>query len=275
LGRGFIPRPIYFLGDKPVTTVNLRGVWEVVNKHYQFDLAEVWDSSGVIVGDWEQPVTKILLSTDLTHDLVEEALAKRCDLLITHHPLWLGRQKVRDYPYKLETTRRAASSNLAIMNAHTNADNANPGVSDAIAGLFGLIQTEPLIPVESDPRFGTGRIGFLPEPTSLQEFANTISTTKPELRVRYAGDPAMKVQRVAVVGGSGDSFMATATQAGADVYVTSDVRHHPLQEHLEAGGCAIIEINHAIAESLWLRDLAEHLKAFKVELAETNTVGWI
>jgi dinuclear metal center YbgI/SA1388 family protein len=258
-----------------VTTVNLRGVWEVVNNHYPFDLAESWDSSGVIVGDWEQPVTKILLSTDLTSDVVEEALAKECDLLITHHPMWLGRHNVRDYPYKLETTRRAASSNLAIMNAHTNADNANPGVSDAIAGLFGLIQTRPLIPVESDPRIGTGRIGFLPEPTSLQEFANTISTTKSELRVRYAGDPAMKVQRVAVVGGSGDSFMATATQAGADVYVTSDVRHHPLQEHLEAGGCAIIEINHAIAESLWLRDLAEHLKAFKVELAETNTVGWI
>jgi dinuclear metal center YbgI/SA1388 family protein len=258
-----------------VSTVNLRGIWEIVNNHFPFELAEAWDSSGVIVGDWEQPVNRILLSTDLTNAVVTEAIDKKCDLLITHHPMWLGRHNVRDYPYKLDTTLKAVSNGLAIMNAHTNADNANPGVSDAIAALLNLNETVPLIPSEFDANVGTGRIGKLSNPMLLSEFAATISAANPSLRVRYAGEAGKFVQKVAVVGGSGDSFMATATQAGADVYVTSDVRHHPLQEHLEAGGCAIVEINHAVAESLWLDHLAKHLHAFEVELSESNTVGWI
>lgn len=255
--------------------MNLRGVWEIVNAHYPFELAEAWDSSGVIVGDWQQPVGRILLSTDLTQAVVTEAIDKKCDLLITHHPMWLGRHNVRDYPYKLDTTLKAVSNGLAIMNAHTNADNANPGVSDAIAALLNLNETVPLIPSEFDANVGTGRIGHLEKPMLLSDFASAVSTANPSLRVRFAGDAAQLVQKVAVVGGSGDSFMATATRAGADVYVTSDVRHHPLQEHLEAGGCAIVEINHAVAESLWLENLAKHLHAFEVELSETNTVGWI
>ncbi|MEY3407573.1 MAG: hypothetical protein RL038_634, partial [Actinomycetota bacterium] len=225
-------------------------------------------------GDWEQPIQKILLSVDITKAVVEYASRNNFDLVISHHPLFLNRHSPNSAPYKIETTFLALRNKLALMNAHTNADVVNPGVSDAIADLIGLQDVAPLVPLERDSRFGIGRVGILPEGIVLSDLAKEISQHLNDTSVRFAGDASLEVRKVAIVGGSGDSFMATASAAGAHVYVTSDIRHHPLQEHLEAGGCAVIEINHALAESLWLSGLATRLEGFEVEISKVNTLGW-
>lgn len=252
---------------------SLRSVWQIINQHYPFDLAESWDSSSLILGDWNQPISKILLSTDLTQAVVERAVQTDCQLVISHHPLWLGRHSAQNAPYKLDTARYAISHGLALLNAHTNADNANPGVSDAIALKLKLSDVRPLIPNAESSKYGTGRVGEISTPMSLKEFAEFVDATLQTARMRYAGDPAIQVKTVAVVGGAGDAFLANAS-AAADVYVTSDIRHHPLQEHLEAGGCPIVEINHSVAESLWLTKLAEQLSDFEVVISDLDTRGW-
>ncbi|MGZ5402182.1 MAG: Nif3-like dinuclear metal center hexameric protein [Aeromicrobium sp.] len=111
---------------------------------------------------------------------------------------------------------------------------------------------------------GSGRIGVLAEPVTLAEFAATVASALPSHHsaTRVAGDPARMIRTVALCGGSGDFLRAEAGQAGADVYVTSDLRHHPVSEHLEAPGApAVIDVPHWAAEWTWLPVAARELGA--------------
>ncbi|MEG9225367.1 Nif3-like dinuclear metal center hexameric protein [Aeromicrobium sp. Sec7.5] len=108
-------------------------------------------------------------------------------------------------------------------------------------------------PVPTDR--GMGRIGRLPEPMSLAAFAEHVRQTLPAHHgaTRLAGDPDRVIETVALCGGSGDFLLGPATAAGADVHVTSDLKHHVVSEHLERpGGCAVVDVPHWAAEWTWL-----------------------
>ena len=109
---------------------------------------------------------------------------------------------------------------------------------------------------------GSGRIGTV-ERTTLREFAAAVAAALPATAhgVRVAGDPEAVVRRVAVCGGAGDFLLETVRGTDADVYVTSDLRHHPAGEHREAGGPALVDVAHWAAESTWLPVVAERLRA--------------
>ncbi|MDO5669143.1 MAG: Nif3-like dinuclear metal center hexameric protein [Corynebacterium sp.] len=106
---------------------------------------------------------------------------------------------------------------------------------------------------------GLGRIGELPEPMTLREFTQQVANALPvtEWGVRAAGDPDAKVQKVAVSSGSGDSFLDAVRGLGVDVYVTSDLRHHPVDEYLRAGGPPVIDTAHWASEFPWTSQAAE------------------
>jgi len=111
---------------------------------------------------------------------------------------------------------------------------------------------------------GSGRIGTLAQPVALAEFAATVAAALPSHRsaTRVAGDPSRAIHKVALCGGSGDFLLGKAGQAGADVYVTSDLRHHPVSEHLEVPGApAVIDVPHWAAEWTWLPVAARELGA--------------
>ena len=125
---------------------------------------------------------------------------------------------------------------------------------------------------------GLGRIGELPEPMTLREFTQQVANTLPETAwgVRAAGDPDQIVQKVAVSSGSGDSFLADVAKLGADVYVTSDLRHHPVDEHLRAGGPAVIDTAHWASEFPWTEQ-AESIVAplgVDTEILHIRTDPW-
>src|SRR3546814_4720325 len=100
---------------------------------------------------------------------------------------------------------------------------------------------------------GTGRIGLV-EPTTLRDFAQVVAEALPatEQGVRVSGDPERVVRRVAVCGGAGDFLLDRLAGSDADVYLTSDLRHHPAAEFVEKGGPALIDVAHWAAESTWL-----------------------
>lgn len=127
---------------------------------------------------------------------------------------------------------------------------------------------------------GSGRVGALREPMTLREFAWTVTGALPSHHsaTRVAGDLDRQIRTVAVCGGSGDFLLTAATAAGADVYVTSDLRHHPVSEHLEAGGCAVIDVPHWAAEWTWLpvaaAALTERLPGLQARVSEQVTDPW-
>jgi len=118
---------------------------------------------------------------------------------------------------------------------------------------------------------GTGRIGTLPSAMPLRDFASVVGAALPATAAggRVAGDPDRVVRTVAVCGGAGDAYLRHATSSGADVFVTADLRHHIVSEHLADGGCAIVEMPHWATEWPWLPVAAAQLAAELQRLGTT------
>ena len=360
-----------------MTAPSLREVIDVLDTAYPPSLAEGWDSVGLVAGDPSDPVRKVLLAVDPTAAVVDEALEWGAQLLLVHHPLLLrGVDTVGAHTPKGALIHRLIRGGCALFTAHTNADRANPGVSDALADALGLTGLRPLeakpepatdkwvvmVPVDAadtvrqalfdagagalgnytecswttsgtgqfrpvgaaepavgilgelerveearieviaprrsrtrvlaalrtahpyeEPAFdvlelaelpsarGLGRIGELPETVTLTEFAERVAAALPATvwGVRAAGDPERPIRTVAVCGGSGDSFLDRVAAAGVDAYVTADLRHHPADEHLRAGGPALVDVAHWASEYPWCAQARDVLDA-----AFSDRDGW-
>lgn len=332
--------------------------------------AESWDAVGLVCGDPSDHVDRIVLAVDAVPATVDEAIECGAQLLVTHHPLLLtGVHGVPAGDPKGRLVHRMIRAGVAHYVAHTNADVANPGVSDALAARLGLIDLLPLDPQNTEvldklvvfvpagaagavidalaeagagrlgdydrcawtsdgtgtfrpldgaqpaigavgavehvdetriemvvprhartavisalrsahpyeePAFdlllqaplpsrrGTGRVGRLPGPMTLAQFTTHAAKMLPSTAwgVRAAGDPNRMISKVAVCGGSGGSLTEQARAAGADAYLTADLKHHLVVEAVtERGGqgMALIDAAHWATEAPWLDAVADAL----------------
>jgi dinuclear metal center YbgI/SA1388 family protein len=241
---------------------SLRQVVEALEVLYPPDTAQSWDQVGLVSGDPDQTVRRVHFAVDPTSAVIADAVAAGADLLVTHHPLLLrGVHTVAGTTAKGAAIRALIGGDLALYVAHTNADVALGGVNDALADALGLTGVGPLALEEGQP---LGRVGDLAAPVSLADFATGLGDVLPAAAggIRVSGDPEASVCRVAVAGGAGDSLFEAARAARADVFVTADLRHHPVLEDRETsrgGPPYIIDAGHWATESLWLARAAEGL----------------
>jgi dinuclear metal center YbgI/SA1388 family protein len=248
--------------------------------------AEGWDRVGLVTGRDGAPLGKVLLAVDAVRATVDEALEWGADALLTHHPLLLrGVHTVAEDTGKGSLLSDLIRGNCALIAAHTNADQPEGGVSAVIAERLGLIDTRAIVPAEgtSEP-FGLGRTGRLETAVTLREFAELVARIMPQTvsGVRVAGDPERMVQNIALLGGAGDSLLDHPEVRRADVYLTSDLRHHPAQDSLElslaVSGPALIDVAHWAAESLWLQGaadlLSETLPGVEMRVSQRRTDPW-
>ncbi|MCX4719953.1 Nif3-like dinuclear metal center hexameric protein [Streptomyces virginiae] len=229
--------------------------------------AEQWDAVGTVCGDPDAEVTRVLFAVDPVQEIADEAVKLGADLIITHHPLYLrGTTTVEAGTFKGRVVHTLIKNDIALHVAHTNADTADPGVSDALAGALDLRITGPLVPDPTDPegRRGLGRICELDHPETLREFAARAAAWLPPTAqgIRVAGDPDMPVRRIAVSGGSGDSLFEQVRAAGVDVFLTADLRHHPVSEARETSRpLALVDAAHWATEWPWCEQAAAQLDA--------------
>jgi dinuclear metal center YbgI/SA1388 family protein len=264
-------------------TVLLGDVIAALDARYDPALAEGWDAVGLVCGDRAEPVRRVLFAVDPTAAVVDEVVATGADLLVTHHPLLLS--PVHGVPAddpKGRLVHRLIRAGAGLLVAHTNADRApDVGVNAALADVLGLAGAVPLEPVPTDPRAGLGRIGELPEPLSLRAFADLVARVLPATAggARIAGNPDREVRRVAVCGGSGSSVLPAAAAAGADVLLTSDLKHHPASDALEVPGPALCDVAHWASEWPWLPVAARTLRSdlgerVEVAVSTVRTDPW-
>lgn len=260
-------------------TISLFEVINVLERRYDPTTAADWDSVGLAIGDPSAPIKRILLAVDPVAATVEEAIAAKADLLFTHHPLFL--RAVHGIPtstWKGSLAHRLIKSDCALYTAHTNADRANPGVNDALAAALALETAGPLSPT------GPGLIARASAPVTLREFATRVRSALPVGAggIRVAGDPDRMIETVALCGGAGDDLFDQVRASGVDLYLTSDLRHHPVSEAIEGGAPALIDAGHFATEWPWLEQAARLLvsdlsaigASVEVEVSRINTDAW-
>lgn len=275
--------------DGAPAVATLGNVLEAVEELWPQTLAEDWDAVGLVTGRSGQAVTKIVMAVDPTAAVIEDAIERGADLLITHHPLLLrGVTQVAGTGFKGEAIHRLIETGTALLTAHTNADNAIGGVNDALADAFGLKDCVPLVNSKDGlPEEGLGRVGFLDKPMKLEDFAERVYTVLPAVAggVRVAGERSGIIRKVALCGGAGDSLFDAVRSHEADVYVTADLRHHPASEAREAANAGfpyLIDVSHFASEWVWLSAGARALQnvlndlghTVDIEVSQINSDPW-
>ena len=255
-----------------------------LNELYPETTAEPWDAVGLTVGEPAAQVSRVLFAVDIDPVVVDEAIETGAQLIVTHHPLFLsGTTTVAATTPKGRMVHDLISRGIALYTAHTNADIAPSGVNDSLASMLGIASTTPLSPTvhpQAHPGSGLGRVGTLDEPITLESFAQRVADRLPatEHGVRVQGDGSRTISKVAVCGGSGDSYLDAAHSAGVDVYLTADLRHHRASEagHHE-GAPALIDVAHYASEWPWLPTVAglvEKKFGIAVHVSTLNTDPW-
>ena len=373
-------------------SVRLSDLTTLLEGWYDPGWAEDWDRVGLVCGDPDQEVRRVLFAVDPTLAVVAEAEEFGADLLVVHHPLLLAPvSSVAATTPKGRVVHALLRRGAALYTAHTNADVAEDGVNESLARALGLPGSRVIDPTPSagldkvvtfvphshadavrqalvdagageigaydscsftghgegrfrprdgatpaigrvgevevveeqrveavlprarrtavltalravhpyeepaydvleladpavEPVRGHGRVGRLDAPTTLGAFAERVAAALPATAqgVRAAGDPGRPVETVAVVCGAGDSFLDQVLGLDADVYVTSDLRHHRAGEFLEHGGPALVDIAHWAAEWTWLPVVERKLRAalaqrgatVETRVSTTNTDPW-
>jgi dinuclear metal center YbgI/SA1388 family protein len=255
-----------------------------IDRLWPLEGAEPWDAPGLVTGDPDAAVERVLFAVDAVRATVDEAIDTRADLLIAHHPLLLrGVTTIAEDRYKGALLARLIRAECALVAAHTNADVVEHGTSAVFAARLGLQELHPIVP-GADPALGLGRVGRLPERTTLGRLARLLAEILPATAtgVRVSGGYDDHVETIALCGGAGDSLLGDPAVRAADVYITADLRHHPASEAREqalvGGGPALIDVSHWASEWLWLDAAAAELRATHPELvvrvSELRTDPW-
>lgn len=266
----------------PVTVEDVNRAIEAL---WPLDGAESWDAPGFLSGDPAAPVERIHLAVDAVLDSVDEAIDLGADLLLVHHPLLLrGVTSVAEDRYKGAVLSRLIRANCALVAAHTNADVVETGTSAVIAARLGLANVAPIVTSAGSTTRGIGRTGTLKNPMTLGTLAARLGEILPPTAggIRVSGDFDAVVSAVSLCGGAGDSLLREPAVLSSDVYITSDLRHHPASEAREnarvASGPALIDISHWASEWLWLdtaaQELRQALPGTTVTVSDLRTDPW-
>ena len=220
-------------------------------------LQDEWDNSGLQVGFPESEISGILVCLDITEAIVDEAVAKGADLIVSHHPLlFKPLRQVSDATYQQRCVVRALSAGISIYSAHTSLDNAPGGVNHKIAQLLGLQDLRWLVPLAGEDA-GSGLVGVLPQPETDRAFFARVKRLFGVQCLRHSATDGRQIRRVALCGGAGAFLLRDAIAAGADCFLSGEFHYH---DYFENGGVLLCELGHYQSEQ-YTRDLLQEYLA--------------
>ena len=203
---------------------------------------ESWDNSGMQVGDTGRDIHTVLLTTDVTPEVVDEAVMRGCQLIVSHHPLLFhGLKQVCGQTPQARVVEKAIKNNIAIYSAHTNLDVALDGINMRLAKKIGVTVSDMRL-----SESGLGVVGKLQKPMNYADFIGYIRDILECTYVRFTRPKRETIETIALCGGSGAEFIEEAINQGADVYITADCKYHEFQE--ADGKIGLIDIDHWISE---------------------------
>lgn len=239
---------------------NLSGICEFLDKFAPLQMAEDWDNVGLLVGDPDRSVGRVMTCLTVTPDSVAEAVEDAVDLVVSHHPMPF-------HPLKRLTTEQTASrlllqlirADVAVYSPHTAFDSATQGINQQLADGLGLTEVLPLVvPDPERPELGSGRYGLLGQPTRLADLAQELKRFLSIEGLHLVGDRDRDVRRIAVACGAAGEFLKPAARLGCDVLVTGETTFHTCLE-AEALDIGLLLPGHYASERFAVQTLAERL----------------
>lgn len=227
--------------------MKLREVSKILDNKLRADIAESWDNVGLLLGDYDSEVKKILLTLELTRDVFDVAVKEKADLIISHHPLiFSGIKKVvssegDNLVYEL------IRSEIAFYGAHTNFDAIDGGLSDYFAQKLGGQNIKVI--KSSIEEHGICRIFDIKE-ASIEDYIKHIKSVMKIDNLRFSGNINDKIKKVAVVTGSGSEYINLAVSNGAQLFITGDLKYHFALE-LKEKGLNILDAGHFDTEKIF------------------------
>jgi dinuclear metal center YbgI/SA1388 family protein len=222
--------------------MTVKELYDIFNRHFPEYLREDWDNDGIMCcTDSSAEVNNVLIALDVTESVVDYAISRNFDLIISHHPLIF--RPVSAMTEDEHTSRKLIkliSNNISVFSFHTRADKATGGVNDILASIIGLTDVIPF------GEGGMGRIGNLPEEISLDEFADTVKEKLGSDAIRIA-DAYNPVKRVALLGGDGKGFVRDAISEGADTYLSGRLSYNVMEDGADMG-INLVEAGHYFTE---------------------------
>ncbi|HHW67311.1 MAG TPA: Nif3-like dinuclear metal center hexameric protein [Epulopiscium sp.] len=246
-------------------SLTCKKIIEELNKLAPEYLAEEWDNVGLMIGDMDQEVKRILIALDAIPEVVNEAIAEKADLVITHHPfIFKPLKNIRKDHILGKCIYDLIQNNISVYSAHTNLDIAFGGTNDVLAQILELENISILSELEFkgqdiEAKYGMGRIGTLKRSYTLDEFAKFVQDKLKLPNIRIVGASNHLVNKVALTTGSGMSYLQDAVNKKADVFITGDVKFHDAQRALQMG-ISLIDAGHYGTENLIVPVIKEHLE---------------
>ncbi|MBQ3080366.1 MAG: Nif3-like dinuclear metal center hexameric protein [Clostridia bacterium] len=235
-------------------TAKVKDVFHWVNDIAPFETAEKWDNSGLLMGKKDNEVTNIICALDVNERVIEEAEKLNANTIVSHHPIMFsGRKNLREDDAEGRLLCRLVRGGYNVISAHTNYDKALGGVNDCLAQALGIDNPEKIEGDEEE----IVRIGNI-APVTLDEFSKNVEKALGDV-VRVYGDRNKMIRRVAVCGGSGGEYAYMALRAGADAYVTGEMRYHDSID-LSWEGLSTLHAGHDATERIAIKPLANGLQ---------------
>ncbi len=252
-------------------------ITEILDKWMPRSIAEDFDNVGLLIGDSNSEVKNILVTLDTTSNVIDEALDKNCNLIISYHPIIFNDLKkvTSDAGYVQKSIIKAVKNNISVYAIHTSLDNHPKGISYFLSKKIGLKNTSTLIPKKnfnSNLKIGMGIKGELKEPLQEVDFFNLLKDKLDLKYLRHSVKIDKKKSTVSIVVGSGSFAIKNSLECNVDAFNTSDLKYH---NFFEADNQAVlIDIGHYESENhikLIIKEfLNKKLPNFTILLSKQN-----
>ena len=253
--------------------MTIKNVSDYLEEIAPLNQAEDFDNVGLLIGNETTEVKGVLVTLDTLEETVDEAIKKKCNLIVSFHPIiFSGLKKINGNSYVEKVVMKAIQNNIAIYAIHTALDNSKVGVSAKMCEVLGLSNNSILLPKDGGAT-GMGMIGNLPKPMKEEDFLTFTKKTFKTNGIRYSNKTGKLVKKVAVLGGSGSFAITDAIHKKADVYISADFKYHDFFKAEDK--ILLIDVGHYESEQFTKNLLVDYLTkkftSFAIILSEKST----
>ncbi len=234
----------------------VKDIYNIMDEEYNFKFQENWDNSGLIIGNMNNEVNKIMLALDVTDEVLCEAVEEKVDLIITHHPfIFRPIKRIDENTFHGRIIYKLIKNKISVISAHTNMDSASYSLNEFFGELLFLKNMKKLDKMDNNQVREIGIVGEIDD-YKLRDLLMDVSKLL-KSNCSFVGDIEKDVKRVSIVTGAGSDFIKKASEV-SDVFITGDIKYHEARL-VEELGFNLINCGHYEMERIFLIKLKEVL----------------